>query len=123
MTDTELVVLQIAWEITPVVLISGAWWRWRKAQRPRDRPFLIGASLASVSCLEMLFFGIAPVGERRFGQLLVYAVGYGALAAVLCTVAALLMLPFASLKAKWLAFASSLMILVFVAFFLFSLAA
>lgn len=123
MGETAYFVIQIAWEITSLALVFGAWWRWRTTQHPPDRPFVVGASLASLSCFEMVPFWVAPFGAARFGQLLVYVVSYGALVAVVCTVAALVILPFASLKAKWLAFASSLMTLCFVAMFLYSLSA
>lgn len=123
MGDRTYLVIQLAWEIMPLVLISAAWWRWRKAERPRDPPFVVGASLASLSCFEMVPFWVGPLGDGRFGQLLVYVVNYGALVAAVCTVAALVILPFASSKVKWLAFASSLITLCFVAMFLYSLSA
>lgn len=117
--DVILGLVAVVWEGAPFVLISAAWWRWGKAQQPRDLPFILGASLATLSCCEIVPFWI-PV-TTRWGQLRVDVISYGALVAVLCTIAALVILPFATLKAKWLAFTSSAVTLLFVAMFLLSL--
>ena len=126
----ELVVRNVEWlaigagvvgMFAPWVLNATAWLKWRKAGRPGDYAFLVGLSLATVSCCEVIPFWI-PV-TTRWEQLRVYVISYGALVAVVCTLIALVVLPFASLKTKWLAFASSTVTFLWVAMFLFSLSA
>jgi hypothetical protein len=109
----------VVWMLIPLVLTAAAWWKWGKAERPRDFPFVIGVSLATLACFEIIPFWI-PV-TTRWEQLRVDVISYGALVAGVCTLVALLVLPFATLKAKWLAFTSSAMTLLFVAMFLLSL--
>jgi hypothetical protein len=119
----ELVIgtVGVVWMVTPLVLTAAAWRKWDKAERPRDFPFIIGVSLGTLGCFEIIPF-LLP-NTTRWEQLRVDIISYGALVAGVCILAALLVLPFATFKAKWLAFTSSAMTLVFIAMFLFSLSA
>jgi hypothetical protein len=123
MRNVEWVIVAVTVVVmfAPWVLIATAWLKWGKAGRPRDYAFLIGLLLATVSCLEVIPF-LIPV-TTRWEQLRVYVISYGALAAVVCNLIALVVLPFASLKTKWLPFTSSAITLFWVAMFLFSLRA
>ena len=104
------------WMFMPWVLTAVAWRNSTKAGRPPDIPFLIGLSLATVSCCEVIPFLIPAT--TRWEQLRIDVMSYGALATALFTFVALFLLPFATVRRNWLAFASCIVNLLFVAIFL-----
>lgn len=111
----------LVWMLAPIVLVVIAWWKWNKAGRPSDASLLVGVSLVSLSCCELVPFWIP--NTTRWEQLRVDVISLGAFVSGGCSALALFILPFGDLKAKWYAFASGTLMLLFVIMFIASLAA
>ena len=103
--------------LTPLALSLAAWQRWWETQRPRDLPFVIGASLATLSGCVIIPF-LLPI-TTRLANLQGAVMLYCAIVTAACSVAALVVLPSAKSRAKWLALTSSVMTLLFFAMLVF----
>jgi len=104
----------------PWLLAGIAWTKWSKAGRPRDVAFLTGTSLTTISCCEAIPFVIPYT--TRWEQMRVDVMSYGALISAVFSIIGIIVLPFAGVRGKWLAFGSSLLNFLFVAMFLVGLA-
>jgi len=123
--DSVFVVLGLIWLATPWVLVPLAWRKWARARRKGnpledlidDPAFLIGQTLATVSCcafVPVYIFVAAKMDQPR--QVLDSAV----LVCFTSACVAVFTLPFAINRAKWLSFASSLLNVSAIALVLFA---
>ena len=121
-TATEFAIgaVGFVWMLTPIVLVVITWWKWNRAGRPGDTSLLVGVSLVSLSCCELIPFWIP--NTTRWEQLRIDVMSLGAFVSGGCSALALFILPFGDLKAKWYAFASGTLMLLFVIMFVASLA-
>jgi len=90
----------VYWSLA-AALVAFAWKKWARAQvgaerLRKDRPFLIGQTLGTLSCCAPLFFLVPLTGSWDLLR------GFGVISSLGATVSALFILPFGREKAKWL---------------------
>jgi hypothetical protein len=113
--DWVFIVLGLIWLATPWVLVPVAWRKWAKGRRKGnplmedlidDPAFLIGQTLATISCcafIPIYIFVAVRMDQPR------HVLDSAVLLCFASACVAVLTLPFAVSRAKWLSFASSLL--------------
>ena len=106
-------VMGAVWMFTPWLLTAVGWQRWIKAGCPAKGTILVGNVLATISCCQVIPFLIVVASGWSRVHVNILEVSFFVTAP--CGFFAILLLPWAQLKAKWLAFVAAGMNLLFAA--------